>query len=249
VPLDPMDRKAEYARSDLDMRNRFVGSIVYTPEFHFAGHVARYAANGWTVSGTATEQTGFPITAFMSNSPTGGVDGGLTGGALSLNNAPTGARVPFVGRNAFPGPGLRNIDARVGRTFAIHGPLRMEIFAEAFNLANHENRLSVNTTAYTWTAASATSTTCSSATHGAGGCILPYASQAFGATTSTSSVLYGPRQLQFTANAALRAGRGASGAPFFVRAVARRCDPGTTGSCSFIADACVKSEFCKPGLC
>jgi hypothetical protein len=75
----------------------------------------------------------------------------------------------------------------------------MELFAEAFNLANHQNRLSVNTTAYTWTAASATSTTCSTAVHGAGGCIVPYASLPFGATTSTSSILYGPRQLQFTA--------------------------------------------------
>jgi hypothetical protein len=199
VPVDPMDRKAEYARSDLDLRNRFVASLVYTPEFHLADRYARIAANGWTVSGTATEQTGFPVTPFLSNSPTGGVDGGLTGGDLSLNNSPTGGRAPFFSRNAFPGPGLRNIDARVGRTVAIHGPVRMEFFAEAFNLANHQNRLSVNTTAYTWTAASATSTTCSSAVHGAGGCIVPYASLPFGATTSTSSILYGPRQLQFTA--------------------------------------------------
>ncbi len=199
VPVDPMNRKLEYSRSDLDMRNRFVGSVVYAPEVHLENRYACIAANGWTFSGTATEQTGFPITPFLSSSPTGGVDGGLTGGDLSLNNSPTPGRAPFVSRNAFAGPGLRNIDARVGRNVQLRDTLRMEFFAEAFNLLNQQNRLSVNTNAYTWTAASATSATCSSAVHGPNGCVAPYASLPFGATTGTSSVLYGARQLQVSA--------------------------------------------------
>ncbi len=201
VPLDPFNRKAEYARSDLDLRSRFVGSIVYAPQVAIENRYAKYALNGWSLSGTATEQTGFPVTAFMSNSPTGGVpgDGGLTGAEVSLNNSGTGGRVPQYARNAFPGPGLRNIDARISRDLPLHETIRMQIFAEAFNLANHQNVLGVNTTAFTWVAAG--SAACPATNH-ANSCIEPYTSAGgipFGAETNTTSTLYTPRQLQFTA--------------------------------------------------
>ncbi len=202
TPLDPFNRKAEYARSDLDLRNRFVGSLVYTPIFTINSRPLSLLANGWSISGTATEQTGFPVTANMSNYPTSPIgDGGLTGAELSLFNSGTGGRAPQVGRNAFPGPGLRNIDMRVSRTIPIHENIHMEFFAEAFNLLNQQNRLSVNTTAFSYSAPSATSTVCSTATH-TNACIYPSVatgSTPFQAVTSTSSLLYGPRQLQFAA--------------------------------------------------
>ena len=87
----------------------------------------------------------------------------------------------------------------MGRNVQLHETLHMEVFAEAFNLLNQQNRLSVNTTAYSWTANStAANATCAADLH-PNGCIVPYATQAFGATTSTSSTLYGARQLQFSA--------------------------------------------------
>jgi hypothetical protein len=202
TPLDPFNRKAEYGRSDLDMRNRFVGSLVYAPTFKISSRPLSLLANGWSLSGTATEQTGFPVTANMANYPSSPIgNGGLTGAELSLFNSGTGGRAPQVGRNAFPGPGLRNIDMRISRSIPIHENLHLEIFAEAFNLLNQQNRLSVNTTAFSYAAPSATSTVCSSATH-TNGCIYPSVatgSTPFEATTSTSSLLYGPRQLQFSA--------------------------------------------------
>ncbi len=202
VPVDPNNRKAEYARSDLDMRNRFVGSLVYSPTFELANRYAKLAANGWTVSGTATLQTGFPVTPFLSSSPTGGVDGGLTGGDLSLNNAPTPGRAPFFSRNAFPGPGLRNIDMRFGRNVQLPYGMHMEFFAEAFNLLNHHNILQVNSTAYTWlptSAAAGSGTPCVASQHSANGCIAPYSTLPFGSESgSATSTLYGPRQLQFS---------------------------------------------------
>jgi len=202
TPLDPFDLKAEYARSDLDMRNRFVGSIVYAPTFNISSRPLSLLANGWSISGTATEQTGFPVTANMSNYPTSPIgDGGLTGAELSLFNSGTGGRAPHVGRNAFPGPGLRNIDMRVSRSIPIHENIHMEFFAEAFNLLNQQNRLSVNTTAFSYSAPSAASKVCSTAIH-TNACIYPSVatgSTPFEATTSTSSLLYGPRQLQFSA--------------------------------------------------
>jgi hypothetical protein len=207
TPLDPFNRKAEYARSDLDLRNRFVGSLVYAPTFQIASRWPSLLANGWSISGTATEQTGFPVTANMSNYPTSPIgDGGLTGAELSLFNSGTGGRAPQVGRNAFPGPGLRNIDMRVSRSIPIHENIHMEVFAEAFNLLNQQNRLTVNTTAFSYSAPTAASAktpnpVCNIAEH-VNGCIYPSTATGgtpFEATTATSSLLYGPRQLQVSA--------------------------------------------------
>jgi hypothetical protein len=195
TPLDPFNLKAEYARSDLDMRERFVGSINYAPDFsHISIAPLRYAANGWMISGSATEQTGFPITAFVSNFLSGTPNGGVTGSNVSLFNSSTGGRAPHVGRNAFPGPGLRNIDARITRDFPIYERMKLQLFGEAFNLLNQRNRLNVNTNGFS--VAAAGSGVCSGHTNA---CIYPYPSQPFGATTGTSSTLYGARQLQVSA--------------------------------------------------
>ncbi len=200
TPLDPFHRKAEYARSDLDMRGRFVATVVYAPQLSFIQQpTLRYLANGWQFSGTATEQTGFPVTATMSNYPTSPIgDGGLTGAEVSLFNSGTSGRAPQVSRNAFPGPGLHDIDFRVSRNFSLVHDMSMQVFAEAFNLLNQTNIFSVNSTAFSWVASKA-------AIPGGGacgqgdGCIIPYTSQAFQAPTSTSSTLWGPRQLQVSA--------------------------------------------------
>ena len=195
TPIDPYNLKAEYGRADLDMRERFVGSLIYAPNFSFiSSRPVRYIANGWMISGGATEQTGFPLTANMANYPSGAPDGGVSGAELSLFNSPTGGRAPQVPRNGFPGPGLRNIDARVSRDFPIHEKIKFQILGEAFNLLNHQNVLGVNTTAFSYAAPG--SGVCGGHTNA---CIYPYPSQAFGATTNTSGILYGARQLQVSA--------------------------------------------------
>ncbi|HEV2486209.1 MAG TPA: TonB-dependent receptor [Terracidiphilus sp.] len=200
TPLDPFSRKAEYGRSDLDMRERFVGTLVFSPQLSFIQvRPIRLLANGWLFSGTATEQTGFPITANMASYPTSPIaDGGLTGAEVSLFNGGTGGRAPQVRRNAFPGPGLRDIDFRISRRFTVYKEMNLEVFGEAFNLLNQRNFFSVNTSAFSWVASGATIAGGGKCPQG-DGCIQPYTSQAFGAPTSSSSLLYGPRQLQVSA--------------------------------------------------
>jgi hypothetical protein len=188
--LDPFNLKnpgtlTEYTRSDLDMRGRFVGSIVYTPVFATPNRYARIAANGWSISGTATEQTGLPLTANMSGNVSGGIDGGVTGAQVSLFASNTSGRAPHIRRNAIPGPGIRNVDARISRDITIHEGIKMQFFMEAFNVANRRHIISQNTTAYQFGSGSNS--------------IVSTTSTPFGTPTSTSSVLYGPRQLQFTA--------------------------------------------------
>jgi hypothetical protein len=228
VILDPFNRKELYGnkainmsreqgRSDIDMRGRFVGSLVYTTTFPVTNHFEGYAVNGWTIAGSATEQTGFPITAFMSSNPPSGVyttgagaaasaagqDGGATGGSDNTNNGPTSAygRAPFLARNGFAGPGVHNVDLRISREFPIFEKYRFQILGEAFNLVNHRNGLSVATTAYAYTAPGAA--TCPTGAH-TNTCIAPYTATTttttpFGTINSTSSILYGARQLQVAA--------------------------------------------------
>ncbi len=200
-------RGAEYARSDLDQRGRFVGTLLATSKLPIGDRYVKYAVNGWEVSGTYTAQTGFPITGFVSGSVsalTGGkygngtlalTDGGVTN---ALFTSGTGGRVPdqIAGRNSFKGPGVHNLDARVSRQFPIFREgMRVEIAAEAFNAINHRNILAVNTNYAAYSAPTAGSATCPTNAAGTAlGCFTPFA--AFGTPTATSNVLYGERQLQ-----------------------------------------------------
>jgi hypothetical protein len=203
----------EQARSDIDMRGRFVASVIYTSKTHF-GHYIDYASSGWTVAGTYTGQTGFPVTAFTSNTAPSGLytlggggtataapfDGGATGGAndsFNDGNATT-ARAPQVKRNGFPGPGVHNLDMRVARDFDLTHGVRFQVLAEAFNLVNHRNGLGVATTGFTFVAPSGSAANCP-ASH-TNTCIAPdITTPPFGSINSTTGTIYGPRTLQFAA--------------------------------------------------
>ena len=71
TPIDPFargkrqGRSAEYAKSDLSMKGRFVGSIVASPTVDrlVENKLTRYVLDGFLVSGTLTAQTGLPLTA------------------------------------------------------------------------------------------------------------------------------------------------------------------------------------------
>ena len=207
-PVDPRNIKAEHGLSDLNQTHRFTGSVVYQPQFFhgLSDARARYVLDGWSFSGIVTDATGFPITPFLSAFASGGVDGGLTGGTMSSSSgAATAGRAPQVGRNSVPGPDFNNLDVRVSRTFPIHDRLSMQFFAEAFNVLNHPNVLSVNTTGYFFLTPGTTKygVSCPAASGTFNGCIVPavapYTSTPLGTPTSTSGVLYTERQLQFSA--------------------------------------------------
>jgi len=216
TPIDPLNLKAEYGRSDLDMRSRVTASFIFAPSVRSSSQMLRLVANGWSLSGALTAQSGNPITGFMSNSPGSGLgtgdpanttnvagDGGLTGAELSLFNSGTGGRVPQLKRNAFAGPGVHNLDARISRTFTLHERLSMQLLAEAFNVANHPNILAVNTNYSSYAAPltpgkSGYSAACDASAH-TNGCIVPYTAVQFGSAASTNSTVFGPRQTQFSA--------------------------------------------------
>ena len=198
-----LGRSAEYARSDLDMRGRFVGTLLGVTKLPIGNKIAAYAANGWQLSGTFTAQTGFPITGFESGTITaltGGALGNLTSDAGVTNavfTSGTSTRVPdsIASRNMFKGPGIHNLDARVSRQFPVFKEgMHIELAAEMFNVVNHRNILSVNTSLLNYTAPGGTNCPTAAANPGTVGCLT--ANAAFGAPLSTSNVIYGSRQLQ-----------------------------------------------------
>ena len=203
----------EYARSDLDIRGRLVATIVGKSNLPIANKYAAYVTNGWLLAGTLTAQDGEPITATINGSIsylTGGNLGNLTSDAGVSNAAFTSgpsARVPdfIAGRNAFKGPGVHNVDARLSREFPVFQRYHFEVAAEAFNIANHRNILSVNTALVAYSAPGATytpflggATAVCPASTGNVGCLgaLSASTAPFLSPASTSNIIYGARQLQ-----------------------------------------------------
>jgi hypothetical protein len=210
--LDPNNIRGEYGRSDIDMRERFIGTVLWRPMIMEGNRWMKQGLDGFTFSGTATESTGFPIVAGMSGTVSAGsgataaADGNIYGGAMSSSSgAATTGRPPYIQRNSQPGPGVRNIDFRLTREIPIHNKMSMQFIGEAFNLMNHEIYAGVNSTFATYSAASGSCTATGTVPVGSTfyGCITPYAPshayQGFGKPSSTNSVLYGPRQIQVSA--------------------------------------------------
>jgi hypothetical protein len=197
-PVDPLNQKREYSSSDLDQRHRFVGSVVYAPTIKVSNKILHQIVNGFVFSNVTTLASGQPLFATINGFPSGGADSGLTGGTTTNTGGTTGGRPLFEGRNVYLGHPLYNYDLRIMRQFTLFEKYRLEFLGEAFNLFNHTNISSVNTTAFNYVNAGTGACTTAIAA-GANGCLVP--SPTFMAPTASSSTngLYGARQLQVSA--------------------------------------------------
>ncbi len=226
TPLDPNNVRLENGPSDLDIRNRFTLSFVYQPTFSIANPFARSLADGWVFSGSEIASNGEPVSLGLSGStifagatsPTSYADeGGIFGGAMSSSSGgATNGRPPQVGRNSIPMPGFNDADLRLGRKFAIHEGMSLDVNLDAFNFLNQTIIQGVNSSYSNFTGGTSkvslpggasTAATCAAidpAPSGSSiqGCFSPYTgtgSTAFDQKSTTSSNLLGPRQLQFSA--------------------------------------------------
>jgi hypothetical protein len=225
-PLDPNNIKGEYGNSDTDLRNRFIASAIYQPHIMPDNWAFKYVLNPFQFSGTYIAQTGQPNVAGTASYPgasntnaalslitksLAGDLGGPTGAVMSSGGGTaTTGRPFFIQRNSQVGPGLQDIDLRLSRNIPIYHAMRLQLSAEAFNLANHRLVTGVNSTyssyllptqsgsGYTCPAQNAGPTTAGSTF---GGCYVPYvsATAGFNSPSATSNLLYGPRQMQFIA--------------------------------------------------
>ena len=131
-----LDINADWGRSDLDIRHRFVFSPVYEIGTIQTGNAfVRNLASNWTFSGIITLQSGFAYSA-------------LIAGDANRDGNPSTDRVPGTERNGFTTPSIYIFDTRVMKAFKFGEKYSLSFLAEAFNLFNRSNLATVNTGRY-----------------------------------------------------------------------------------------------------
>jgi hypothetical protein len=151
---NPKNAGLNRARSDFDVRHRFVTSVIYElPFFRAQKGLFGKLAGGWQVSSVVTAQSGHPFSVLSgvpnSFSGTSGDRADLTGNPFTpaagswFNTAAFVVNAPGTwgnsGRNILTAPGLFDTDLSLSRTVAINERMKVQLRGEFFNLFNHTN--------------------------------------------------------------------------------------------------------------
>ncbi len=144
--FDPFNVRYDRGLSSLNVPHKLVLSGVWEPRFGGGRVFGRgRLANGWSVSGIFTENSGRPYSYQIF----GGTR--LAGGRETINGAGGATYLPTVGRNTLRMPDTVNMDLRLGRAFGLQGfhrDVTLRVFAEGFNVLNHENISAVQQRAF-----------------------------------------------------------------------------------------------------
>jgi outer membrane receptor protein involved in Fe transport len=176
IVQNQINPSADFARSDTDLRHRFVFSPVYEiGRIKWSDNTfARVLFSDYVLSGIVQAQSGGPYSALVGNDPNN--DG---------NRA--NDRLPGTARNQFTTPSVYQFDARITRVIPFSESMRVRLMLEAFNIFNRANVVTVNNTIFNLTG---------------GVLVAPSAVTAFGTPRTFSSPASGtttfatPRQLQ-----------------------------------------------------
>jgi hypothetical protein len=202
--LDPTNIRLDYGNSNQNIPNRLVVYAVGDSPWHVHGPWG-YLVNDFEISPDFQLQTGLPYSVGINGSSstltvTPGqpvqsiINTSSFNGSGGSSTPGTANRVPIFNRNAFQQPKTFVVDMRVSKRVVVRERYSLEFLAEAFNLANHQNVTSVNTSAYV---VNDVTTKQGSTTIGEGNTLTPY-STPFGQVTATnnSNFAYNVRQLQ-----------------------------------------------------
>jgi hypothetical protein len=178
--------QANYGNSAFNVPNRLVGYVLYKfPELKGQSWYT-YLSNGWSVDDTYQAQSGLPYTTTLTGSTTAAAFGGsLWNGAGGLGIVP-GIIAPDTNKL----PRHQVDDARLSKNFKFAEKYNLALFAQVFNVANHQNYDGVSSTAYKLSGAGVTYQTA-----------LQAGTTPFGTLTSSnnSGFLYTPRQIEIAA--------------------------------------------------
>jgi hypothetical protein len=169
---NPYNIAAEYGPAQFDRRHIFVVNYVYALPFYSAQKgVTGRLLGGWQLSGITTYASGTPLQVVTSGLDPGGL--GLLGpsaasgrpdmisdpndGAprtiLQYFNTAAFAAVPAgsfrpgnAARGAIKGPGYGRWDLSISKIVRVNEGLNFQLRGELFNMFNHTNPLTVNTT-------------------------------------------------------------------------------------------------------
>jgi hypothetical protein len=133
--------RINYGNSAWNTPNRFVGYALYTLPTIEGNAWYTWLSNGWHLDTSFQMGNGLPYTASAT---------GFTGpGVVSdWNGAGGTALIPGIGINSYKTPRKIVDDLRVEKDFRIYKDYALDLFAQMFNVANHQNVDGINTTAY-----------------------------------------------------------------------------------------------------
>ena len=189
--LDPYaPARTNYGISQFNVGNRFVGYVLYNIRGTSGKNLAGLLTNGWSINDTFQMQNGLPYSATLVSSynsadavqPYWNGAGGTAG---------AGNYVPEIGRDTYQAPRAIVDDARLQRQITLHEHYALQLRADVYNVANHQNLSASNNISTNVFALSSTGATTGTATF----------QSAFNTRTSanTSGFLYTPREIQLGA--------------------------------------------------
>ncbi len=148
-PINPFNPSLETGTSNLEIKHRFVGTLVWQPPYfeHSSKTALRWGLSGWIISLNQTAESGLPYIQTISGNEPSGLGATISSGGPS--GGATSTRFLEVPKNSNFVPPTVNTDIRLGRTFHVGERVLTELSWEVFNVANHVNYTGVTGTAYT----------------------------------------------------------------------------------------------------
>lgn len=191
VPLDPYaSLRSQYGNSSFNVPNRFVGyALLKYPDFFHSG-LLHEGLDGWNLNPLVQLQNGLPYSLTTSSYPS----------AAAVSTGWDGAGgttfVPVLGRNSYTLRRDEVFDIRAQKNLALPRDYSLQLIGECFNVFNHENYTSVNSTGYIFGGSTSGDTAKGYTGEQTYATQLQY-SPTFGQyTNANSNYAYSPRQVQ-----------------------------------------------------
>jgi hypothetical protein len=163
---NPYDLEFDWGPSNADRRHRFVSSFLWQLPGEFGNAVMEGVLGGWALTGILSMQSGagFTVTSGADNarSGTGGQRADISGDPELPNDRTNEEKIlrwfntsvysPNAlgtfgnsGRNSLRGPGSKNVDLGLHKSFPMGGTSQLQVRIEAFNAFNWVNLGTPNT--------------------------------------------------------------------------------------------------------
>ena len=178
--------RVNYGNSSFNVPNRVTGFVLYSfPKMH-GDNLAKYVVNGWSLNDSFQGQSGLPYSYGTSGSTS------YFSASSGWNGSGGVAYVPQLGRNTLKLKRDLVDDIRAIKAIPFSDRYNLELRADFFNVANHQNVTAVNTTGYLFSNGGSGSPLTGTAT---------YQSTTFGLPNSVNSsgFEYRPREIQLSA--------------------------------------------------
>jgi hypothetical protein len=164
---NPYDLEFDWGYSNADRRHRWVTSFLWQIPGRFANPIASAVLSDWSFTGILAMQSGagFSVTSGVDNARTGtgGQRADISGDPELPTDRPNEEKIlawfntsvyapnalgtfGTAPRNGLRGPGTKNVDLGLQKTFATGGATRLQVRIEAFNAFNWVNLGTPNTT-------------------------------------------------------------------------------------------------------